>query len=134
LAKTEKGKLSYGSTGNGELSNLAMELLKTLGEFDAVHVPYKGAASASVGLLAREVDAFFPATTSGMPHVKSAKARVLAVTTLKRAALLPEIPTIAESGFPGYEVNGWYGMLAPAGTPKEIIARRREYGWTDPAG
>jgi tripartite-type tricarboxylate transporter receptor subunit TctC len=123
LARSEKGKLSYGSTGNGELSNLAMELLKTLGEFDAVHVPYKGAASASVGLLAKEVDAFFPATTSGLPHVKSGKARVLAVTTLKRAAVLPEVPTIAESGFPGYEVNGWYGLLAPAGTPKEIIAR-----------
>jgi tripartite-type tricarboxylate transporter receptor subunit TctC len=123
LAKTEKGKLSYGSTGNGELSNLAMELLKTLGEFEAVHVPYKGAASALVGLLAKEVDAFFPAITSGLPHVKSGKAKVLAVTTLKRAALLPETPTIAESGFPGYEVNGWYGLLAPAGMPREIVAR-----------
>ncbi len=122
LAKADRGKLSYGSTGNGELSNLAMELLKTLGDFDAVHVPYKGSAAA-IGLLAREVDAFFPAITSGMPHVKSGKARLLAVTTLKRATQLPDTPTIAESGFPGYEVNGWYGLLAPVGTPKEIIAK-----------
>lgn len=122
VAKAERGKLSYGSTGNGELSNLAMELLKTLGDFDAVHVPYKGSAAA-MGLLAREVDAFFPAITSGMPHVKSGKARLLAVTTLKRATLLPEIPTIAESGFPGYEVNGWYGLLAPASTPRQIVSK-----------
>ena len=122
MAKADRGKLSYGSTGNGELSNLAMELLKTLGDFDAVHVPYKGSAAA-MGLLAREVDAFFPAIASGMPHVKSGKARLLAVTTLRRATLLPEIPTIAESGFPGYEVNGWYGLLAPASTPREVIAK-----------
>jgi tripartite-type tricarboxylate transporter receptor subunit TctC len=122
LAKSGTGKLTYGSTGNGEMSNLAMELLKNLAEFGAVHVPYKGAAPALVGLVSGEVQAFFPAITSGLPHVRSGKARALAVTTQKRAALLPDVPTIAESGFPGYEVSGWYGLMAPARTPKEIIA------------
>jgi tripartite-type tricarboxylate transporter receptor subunit TctC len=123
LARSAKGKVTYGSSGSGEMSNLAMELLRTAAKFDAVHVPYKGAAPALAALLAGEVDAFFPAITSGLPHVRSGKARILAVTTLQRAALLPDVPTVAESGFPGYEVSGWYGLLAPAGIPKEIIAR-----------
>jgi tripartite-type tricarboxylate transporter receptor subunit TctC len=123
LARSGKGKLTYGSTGNGEMSHLAMELVKYTGKFDAVHVPYKGAAPALVALVSGEVDAFFPAITSGLPHVRSGKARVLAVTTLTRAPLLPDVPTLAESGFPGYEVSGWYGLLAPAGTPAEVIAR-----------
>lgn len=123
LAKSGKDKVSYGSTGNGEISYLAMELLKTLAGFDALHVPYKGAAPALTALLSGEVDAFFPTITSGLPHVRSGKVRALAVTSLKRAALLPDVPTVAESGFPEYEVSGWYGLLAPVGTPDEIIAK-----------
>jgi tripartite-type tricarboxylate transporter receptor subunit TctC len=126
LAKSSRGKLTYGSSGSGEMSNLSMELLKTLAGFDAVHVPYKGAAPARAAAISGEVDAFFPSITSGMPHVRSGKARVLAVTTAKRAALLPEVPTIAESGFPGYDVSGWYGLLAPAGTPNEIVDRLQQ--------
>ncbi|HEX2831227.1 MAG TPA: tripartite tricarboxylate transporter substrate binding protein [Burkholderiales bacterium] len=126
LAKSSRGKLTYGSSGSGEMSNLSMELLKTLAGFDAVHVPYKGAAPALAAAISGEVDAFFPSITSGMPHVRSGKARVLAVTTAKRAALLPEVPTIAESGFPGYDVSGWYGLLAPAGTPNEIVNRLQQ--------
>jgi tripartite-type tricarboxylate transporter receptor subunit TctC len=123
LAKSSKGKVTYASTGSGEISNLSMELLKTLAHFDAVHVPYKGAAPAMAAVVSGEADAFFPAITSGLPHIRSGKARVLAVTTAKRAALLPDVPTLAESGIPDYEVSGWYGLLAPARTPEEIIAR-----------
>jgi tripartite-type tricarboxylate transporter receptor subunit TctC len=126
LAKSSKGKLTYGSSGTGEMSNLSMELLKTMGGFNAVHVPYKGAAPALTAAIAGEVDAFFPSITSGLPHVRSGKARVLAVTTAKRAPLLREVPTIAESGFPGYDVSGWYGLLAPAGTPHEIVDRLQQ--------
>jgi len=123
LAKSGKDRVSYGSTGNGEISYLAMEFLKTLAGFDALHVPYKGAAPALTALLSGEVDTFFPSITSGLPHIRSGKVRALAVTTLKRAALLPDLPTVAESGFPTYEVSGWYGLLAPAGTPDEIVAK-----------
>jgi tripartite-type tricarboxylate transporter receptor subunit TctC len=126
LARSAKGRVTYGSSGSGEMSNLAMELLKTLAKFDAVHVPYKGAAPALAAAVAGEVDAFFPSITSGLPHVRSGRVRVLAVTTSKRAALLPETPTVAESGFPGYEVSGWYGLLAPAGTPAEIVTRLQQ--------
>lgn len=126
LAKSSRGKLTYGSSGGGEMSNLSMELLKTLASFDAVHVPYKGAAPALAAAISGEVDAFFPSITSGLPHVRSGKARLLAVTTAKRAALLPEVPTIAESGYPGYDVSGWYGLLAPAGTPTEIVNRLQQ--------
>jgi tripartite-type tricarboxylate transporter receptor subunit TctC len=126
LAKSGRGKLTYGSSGSGEMSNLSMELLKTLAGFDAVHVPYKGAAPALAAAISGEVDAFFPSITSGLPHVRSGKARVLAVTTAKRAELLPQVPAIAESGFAGYDVSGWYGLLAPAGTPSEIVNRLQQ--------
>lgn len=126
LAKSSRGKLTYGSSGGGEMSNLSMELLKTLAGFDAVHVPYKGAAPALAAAISGEVDAFFPSITSGLPHVRSGKARLLAVTTAKRATLIPEVPTIAESGYPGYDVSGWYGLLAPAGTPTEIVNRLQQ--------
>ena len=122
LAKTRKGGLTYASSGSGLLGHLGMELLKLQAKFDAVHIPYKGASPALVDTIAGQVDAFFPTIISGLPQVKSGKVRLIGVTTLKRAALLPDVPTIAEQGYPGYEVNGWYGMLAPAGTPKEVVA------------
>ncbi len=122
LAKSRKGGLTYASSGAGLLGHLGMELLKTQATFAAVHIPYKGAGPALVDTIAGQVDAFFPTIISGLPQVRSGKVRVIAVTTLKRAALLPDVPTVAEQGFPGYEVNGWYGLLAPAGTPKDIIA------------
>ena len=103
-----------------------MELLKTLAGFDAVHVPYKGAGPATIDLIAGQVDASMMSMPGGLPHVrggKNDKMRAIAVTSLKRSVLLPDIPTIAESGFPGYEVSGCYGFSAPAGTPREVVAK-----------
>lgn len=122
LAKSRKGGLTYASSGSGLLGHLGMELLKMQAHFDAVHIPYKGASPALVDTIAGQVDAFFPTIISGLPQVKSGKVRLIGVTTLKRAALVPDVPTIAEQGYPGYEVNGWYGMLVPAGTPKDVVA------------
>jgi tripartite-type tricarboxylate transporter receptor subunit TctC len=121
LAKSRKGGLTYASSGSGLLGHLGMELLKSQARFDAVHIPYKGAGPALVDTIAGQVDVFFPTIISGLPQVRNGKVRVIGVTTLKRAALLPDVPTVAEQGFPGYEVSGWYGLLAPAGTPKDVI-------------
>ena len=123
LAKSRKGKLAYASSGNGQAGHLAMELLKTLAGFDAVHVPYKGGAPAMMDLIAGQVDAFISSPPAAVPQVKAGKVRALAVTSLKRSELLPDVPTIAESGFPQYEVNGWNGLLAPAGAPTVIVNR-----------
>ena len=122
LAKSRKGGMNYASSGSGLLGHLGMELLKMQANFAAAHIPYKGASPALVDTIAGQVDAFFPTIISGLPQVKSGKVRAIGVTTLKRAVLLPDVPTVAEQGFPGYEVNGWYGLLAPAGTPKDVIA------------
>ena len=121
LSKKRKGGLSYASSGAGLLGHLGMELLKTLGHFEGQHIPYKGAGPAMTDVLGGQVEAFFPTMISGLPHVKGGKVRAIAVTSGKRSSLLPEVPTIAEQGFPGYEVNGWYGLLAPTGTPREVI-------------
>ncbi|MGE5522384.1 MAG: tripartite tricarboxylate transporter substrate binding protein [Rhodospirillaceae bacterium] len=122
LAKSRKGGLTYASSGAGLLGHLGMELLKTQAKFEAVHVPYKGAGPALADTIGGQVDAFLPTIISGSPQVKNGKVRAIGVTTLKRSPLLPEIPTIAEQGFPGFEVSGWYGALTPAGTPKEIVS------------
>jgi tripartite-type tricarboxylate transporter receptor subunit TctC len=121
LSKTRKGGLTYASSGSGLLGHLAMELLKTMGKFEGTHIPYKGANPALIDTMSGQVEAFFPTIISGLPQVKNGKVRAIAVTTAQRSALLPNIPTIAEQGFPGYEVSGWYGLLAPAGTPKEVV-------------
>ena len=123
LAKSKKGGISYASSGNGQAGHLGMELLKTLGGFEAVHIPYKGSAPAMTDLLAGRVDVFFATMPGGLPFVNSSKVRAIAVTGLRRSSLLPDVPTVAESGFPGFEVTGWYGLLAPAGTPPEIVAK-----------
>jgi len=123
LAKARKGALTYASSGSGLLGHLGMELLKILGGFDAIHIPYKGGAPAMVDTVAGQVDAFLPTIVTGLSQVESGKVRAIAVTSLKRSPLLSNVPTIAESGFPGYEVNGWYGLVAPAGTPKEVLTR-----------
>jgi tripartite-type tricarboxylate transporter receptor subunit TctC len=121
LSKTRKGGLTYASSGSGLLGHLAMELLKTMGKFEGTHIPYKGANPALIDTMSGQVEAFFPTIISGLPQVKNGKVRAIAVTTAQRSALLPNIPTIAEQGFPGYEVSGWYGLLAPTGTPKEVV-------------
>lgn len=122
LSKTRKGGLTYASSGAGLLGHLGMELLKTMGRFEGTHIPYKGANPALMDTVSGQVEAFFPTIISGLPQVKSGRVRALAVTTTQRSPLLPNVPTIAEQGFPGFEVNGWYGLLAPAATPKDVIA------------
>ena len=103
-----------------------MEQLKMAGNFDATHIPYKGAGPALIDTVAGHVHAFLPTIVSGLPFAKQGQVRLIAVTSPNRLPSLPNIPTIAESGFPGYEVLGWYGLLAPAGTPKLIITKLNE--------
>ena len=126
LAKSKKGGITYSSGGIGSSTHLGMELLKTLAGFDAVHVPYKGTGPAMIDLIGGQVDASIPTMPGGLPHVRSGKVKALAVTSLKRSALLPDVPTVSESGFPGYEVTGWKGLLAPVGTPREVVAKLYE--------
>ena len=122
LSKTRTGGLSYASTGAGSLPHLGMELLKVRGQFPGTHVPYKGAGPALIDIIGGQVDVMFPTIISGAPFVKAGKLRAIAVTSLTRAPLLPAVPTVAEQGFAGFEFNGWFGMVAPAGTPRDAIA------------
>jgi tripartite-type tricarboxylate transporter receptor subunit TctC len=123
LARARPGRLNYASSGNGTVTHLAGELLKLMGKVDIVHVPFKGGAPATTALLSGEVDMSYENSLVIIPHVKAGRVRALAVTGRKRSQLMPELPTISESGLPGYEASGWYGLLAPAATPKSVIAR-----------
>jgi tripartite-type tricarboxylate transporter receptor subunit TctC len=123
LAKKHPGKLNYASPGTGSISHLAAELFKKTAGVDIVHVPYKGGAPASVDAIAGQVESLISIISSGAPHVKSGKLRGLAVTSAKRAAILPEVPAVAEAGYPGYEATGWLGLLFPAKTPEAIVNR-----------
>jgi tripartite-type tricarboxylate transporter receptor subunit TctC len=123
LAKAKPGSLNYGSAGNGTTSHLAPELFKTMAGVDIVHIPYKGTSPAVVALLGGEVAIMLAPALTLIPHVRSKKVNGLAVSSLKRLPAIPELPTIAESGVPGFEARQWYGVLAPAGTPKAIVTR-----------
>ena len=123
LARTRPGKLNYGSAGIGSTMHLAAELYKLMAKVEVVHVPYKGGADSVVANAAGQVDMSFPTLTTAVPLINAGKLRALAVTTAKRASLAPEIPTLDESGLKGYDRNGWFGVLAPAGVPKDIVAR-----------
>ena len=123
LAKKEPGKLYYGSAGNGSAGHLAMEYLKQATGIDIVHVPYKGTGPNLTDLVAGRTQAASAGTPPLMPHVRSGKLRVIAVGTTKRLASLPEVPTVAEQGYPGFETSQWYGLNAPAKTPAAIIQR-----------
>ena len=123
LARAQPGKLSYGSAGNGTATHLATEMLKSLGGIDVVHVPYKGAGQAVLDLLGGQVSLMIGDLPTLLPLVKSGKLKALAVTSARRSIRFPEIPTVAESGFPGFEVLSWQGLFAPAGTPPAIVAR-----------
>jgi tripartite-type tricarboxylate transporter receptor subunit TctC len=123
LASSQPGKFTYGSAGSGSGTHLAMELLLMSRRLDLVHVPYKGTGPALTALLGNQISVFFSTYASALPHVKGARLRAYAVTSTKRTATLPEIPTVAESGFPGYEYSTWYGFLAPAGTPRAIVEK-----------
>jgi tripartite-type tricarboxylate transporter receptor subunit TctC len=125
-ARSKKGAVTYGTAGMGVAGHLAMELFKTLAGFDAVAVPYKGGGPAIVDLIAGQLDAAIVSVPALLPHVRSGKINALAVTSLKRSPLMPDVSTVAEAGFPGYEVTSWYGLLAPAGTPRQIVARLYE--------
>ena len=123
LAKAQPGKLSYGSSGAGNAGHLAGELFKSMAKIDMVHIPYKGGAPAMIDLIAGQVQLIFSSAPTAIPQVKGGKIRALAVTTLKRSALLPELPTIAESGLPGFEADNWYGIAVAARTPRVIVNR-----------
>jgi tripartite-type tricarboxylate transporter receptor subunit TctC len=123
LAKARPGELNYGSAGNGSTHHLSGELLKTMAKIDMVHVPYKGTTPAITALMSGEITVVFFTVVGVTPHIKSGKARGLAVTTPKRARMLPELPTMAEAGLPGFEVTSWFGLLAPAGTSPAIVNR-----------
>jgi len=123
LAKSRPGQLNYGSSGTGTGTHLSAELFKHMTGVDMVHVPYKGGGPAVTSLLGGHVQLNFATTVSVLPHVRAGKLRGIAVTTAKRSPAAPEVPTIAESGVPGFDHGPWNGMLAPARTPKPIIAR-----------
>ena len=123
FAKARPGELNYGSAGSGSGSHLFAEMFRGMTGLNYVHVPYKGAGPATTALLAGEMMFKFDNIVTTLPMARSGKLRALAVTTLTRSSAAPEIPTVAESGVPGYDANAWFGVFAPAGTPPEIIAR-----------
>jgi tripartite-type tricarboxylate transporter receptor subunit TctC len=120
LARAQPGKLTYASAGLGAGTHLAMEMLMLSQNIDLVHVPYKGTGPALTALLGNQISAFFSTFASALPHVKAERLRAYAVTSVKRAPTLPAVPTVAEMGVPGYEYSTWYGLLAPARTPRPI--------------
>ena len=121
--KANPGKLSFGSGSNGSAGHLAGELYKVETGTDAVHIPYKGGAPATQALMAGDTQFMFDNLANAMAQVKGGKLRALAVTTAKRSALAPELPTMAEAGLPGFDISTWYGLFAPAGTPPAIVAK-----------
>jgi tripartite-type tricarboxylate transporter receptor subunit TctC len=121
--KKRPGEVSYGSTGNGAVNHLATELFKTRAGVDLVHIPYKGSQLAIPDVLTGVVPVLFANVSPLQPHIKSGRLRPLGVTSKARARTLPDVPTIAESGYPGYEAVNWFGLVAPARTPDEAIRR-----------
>jgi tripartite-type tricarboxylate transporter receptor subunit TctC len=123
FAKAHPGKVSYGSGGVGASPHLSMELFKLITGINIVHVPYKGTPQAVLDLLSGQVQAMFANTLSVLPQVKAGRLRALAISSARRSAAVPELPTVAESGMPGYESGTWFGLFAPAGTAHEIVNR-----------
>ena len=123
LARSQPGRLSYGSAGDATSSHLTMELFKRRAGLDLVHVPYRGEGPALNDLLAGQVDVEFTSLTSVLPHLGNPRLRILGVATAERSKLAPDLPTVAESGVPGFQATGWYGLMAPAGTPKAVVDR-----------
>ncbi|MBX3661805.1 MAG: tripartite tricarboxylate transporter substrate binding protein [Burkholderiales bacterium] len=126
LARAKPGQLNYGSTGNGGPYHIATEMFKNMTKIDMVHVPYKGASPALTGAISGEVGVLFGNIVSATPHARAGRLRALAVTTTKRSPIAKDLPTVAESGVPGYDFATWFGVLAPAGTPSAVIARVNE--------
>ena len=123
LAKASPGKLSFASSGTGAASHLSAELFKSMAGVDLLHVPYKGTGQAVTDLLAGHVDLMFAPAQTVMPYVREGRLRALALTGSKRSETLPDLPTVAESGLPGYAAVGWFGLLAPAATPPAVVKK-----------
>ena len=123
LAKSSPGQLNYASTGSGSSNHMSMELFKIMTGTDILHIPYKGSAPALTDLMGGHVMMIFDNTPNVLPHVKAEKIRGIAVTSLQRSALAPELPTVDESGVAGYEVSVWFGVVGPAGIPRDIVAK-----------
>jgi tripartite-type tricarboxylate transporter receptor subunit TctC len=122
-AKANPGKLNFASSGAGTSIHLSGELFKVMAGVQMTHVPYKGSAPAITDLLGGQVQLMFDNLPPSLPHIRAGKLRALAVTTSERAPALPDVPTVAESGLPGFEASSWFGLLAPAGTPREIVVK-----------
>jgi tripartite-type tricarboxylate transporter receptor subunit TctC len=123
LARARPGSINYASTGNGTLPHLAAEFLRLRASIDIVHVPYKGSAPAITDLLGGQVEMFFANMLSAMPHITSGRLRAVAVSSAKRSAVLPSVPTMIEAGYPDFEASTWFGLLTPSGVPAEIVQR-----------
>lgn len=123
LARSQPGKLTFSTPGVGSSSHFAGEVFKMMADVNMLHVPYRGAPEATTAVIAGEVDVNFPSVTGALPFVKTGRLKALAVSSAQRAPTLPSVPTLNEAGLTGYERAGWNGVLAPAGVPKEIIAR-----------
>jgi tripartite-type tricarboxylate transporter receptor subunit TctC len=122
-AKAEGGKLNYTTAGAGSFGHLTTEQLKNIGKFDMQHVPYRGSAPAVTDLIGGQVPAMFSDLVAVMPHIRAGTLRAIAVGSGKRVSLLPDVKTVAEQGFPGFDATSWGGLLAPAGTPKDVVDR-----------
>lgn len=123
LAKAKPNALNYGSAGNGSVNHVGMELFKSMAQIEIQHVPYKGSAAALNDVLSGQLSMMLDTVVSAMPHIKGGKVRALAVTSVKRSALAPDLPTVAENGVPGFEVTPWYCILAPVGTPDAVVRK-----------
>lgn len=123
MAKANPGKLTMGSAGTGSITHLAGELFANMAAIKVTHVPYKGGGPNLTGLLVGEIQISVASVPASLGHVKAGRLKALGLTSIKRSAVLPEVPPIAESGVPGYEAKNWYGILAPAGVPKPIVAK-----------
>jgi tripartite-type tricarboxylate transporter receptor subunit TctC len=123
LAREKPGQLTYSSAGNGTSGHLAAELLKSMARIDMRHVPYKSGPEAVTGVLTGDVDFIFFTVPAVLPQVEAGKLRALAITSLARSELVPNVPTVAEAGFPGFEVLGWYALFAPRETPQPVVAK-----------
>jgi tripartite-type tricarboxylate transporter receptor subunit TctC len=122
-ARARPGQLSYSAGGNGSAAHITFEYLKLRARLFMLHIPYRGTAPSLTDLIAGNVDVTFTGAPAVLPHVKSGRLRALAVSSAQRIAALPDVPTVAESGFPGWEADQWYGVVAPAGTPPSVVAR-----------
>jgi len=123
LARAKPDSITFGSPGNGTTGHLATEIIRSEGKVRMVHIPYKGAVPAFTGLLGGEIAVYMSSIQPAIPMLKAGRVRALGVTSAKRIPSLPDVPTIAESGLPGYEVTNWYGVMAPAGVPKDVLTK-----------